>query len=231
MIKINLLSEGKRPAAVRKSKGPALGGGGQDIGQWLVGVGVLLGVIAVAVAWWVQTKKVEDKQAEVAAAQREVEQMASVIKEVEDYKAKKAELERKIGIINDLKANQRGPVRVMDYVSRALPELLWLDRMKMTASTIEIEGRAFNTNAVANFIENLDKVPEFDEPTLKSTEQQTGGVYKFAINSNYSFATHPKTDETTAATTAPAKGKAGAKPGTKGPAARAARPAAAAGPE
>jgi type IV pilus assembly protein PilN len=231
MIKINLLSEGKRPAAVRKSRGPALGGGGKDVGQWLVGVGVLLGVIAVAMAWWLQTKKLEDKQAEVAAAQREVEQMASVIKEVEDYKAKKEELERKIGIINDLKANQRGPVRVMDYVSRALPELLWLDRMKMTASTIEIEGRAFNTNAVANFIENLDKVPEFDEPTLKSTEQQTGGVYKFAINFNYSFATHPKTDETTASATAPAGGKAGAASGTTAPA-RAPRPAAAAaGPE
>ena len=125
-------------------------------------------------------------------AQREVDALASVIKEVEDYKAKKAELERKIGIINDLKANQRGPVRVMDYVSRALPELLWLDRMKMTSDAIEIEGRAFNTNAVANFIENLDKVPEFDEPTLKSTEEQTGGVYKFVINFNYSFAAHNK---------------------------------------
>jgi type IV pilus assembly protein PilN len=228
MIKINLLSEGKRPAAVRKAKGPSTLGAGQDIGQWLVGVGVLIGVIAVAAVWWVQSKKVEAKEAEVASAQREVEQMASVIKEVEDYKGKKGELERKIGIINDLKANQRGPVRVMDYVSRALPELLWLDRMKMTSASIEIEGRAFNTNAVANFIENLDKVPEFDEPTLKSTEQQTGGVYKFAVNFNYSFATHPKPgEETTASTTAPAAGKkAGVKPGTVVPA-KAPRPAAA----
>ncbi len=111
-----------------------------------------------------------------------------MIKEVEDYKAKKAELERKIGIINDLKANQRGPVRVMDYVSRALPELLWLDRMTMNATTIEVEGRAFNTNAVATFIENLDRVPEFEEPTLKDATEQTGGVYKFVIDFNYSFA-------------------------------------------
>jgi type IV pilus assembly protein PilN len=192
MIKINLLSEGKRPAAVRKAKGAGLPIGGKDLAQWMVAVGVLIGVLAVAGAWWLQSQKNEAKEAEVAAAQREVEQMASVIKEVEDYKTKKSELERKIGVINDLKANQRGPVRVMDYVSRALPELLWLDRMKMTASSIEIEGRAFNTNAVANFIENLDKVPEFDEPTLKSTEQQTGGVYKFFINFNYSFAAHAK---------------------------------------
>jgi len=206
MIKINLLSEGKRPAAVRKVKVPAaLRLEGQDVGQWMLALGLLAGVVALALYWWVWSQRVEAKQAEVTAAQREVDALASVIKEVEDYKAKKAELERKIGIINDLKANQRGPVRVMDYISRALPELLWLDRMRMTASTIEIEGRAFNTNAVANFIENLDKVPEFDEPTLKSTEEQTGGIYKFVINFNYSFATHAK----------PAEGAPGA-PGVPG---------------
>lgn len=187
MIKINLLSEGKR-AAVRKTK--AAGGlklEGQDVGQWMLAAGILLGLAALGVSWWMLDREVKQKQAEVAAAEREVEALASVIEEVEDFKAMKAELERKIGIINELKANQRGPVRVMDHVSRALPELLWLDRMRMTASTIEIEGRAFNTNAVANFIENLDKVPEFDEPTLKDTQEQAGGVYKFVINFGYSF--------------------------------------------
>jgi type IV pilus assembly protein PilN len=193
MIKINLLAEGKRPAAVRKTRVPAaLKLEGQDLGQWLLLVGLLIGIAAVAIQWWLWNQRLEAKKQEVAQAEQEVTALASVIKEVEDYKAKKAELERKIGVINDLKANQRGPVRVMDYVSRALPELLWLDRMRMTADAIEIEGRAFNTNAVASFIENLDKVPEFDEPTLKSTEEQAGGVYKFVISFNYSFATHEK---------------------------------------
>jgi hypothetical protein len=31
-------------------------------------------------------------------------------------------------------------------------------------------------------------VPEFDEPTLKSTEEQAGGVYKFVVDFTYSFA-------------------------------------------
>ncbi|HEX3556844.1 MAG TPA: PilN domain-containing protein [Thermoanaerobaculia bacterium] len=193
MIKINLLSEGKR--TVRKSRPAAAALSkleGRDVGQWLILVGLVIGLGALAVNWWLLNKQVDEKTAEVAAAQHEVDTMATVIKEVEDYKTKKSELERKIGVINDLKANQRGPVRVMDYVSRALPELLWLDRLKMSADSIEIEGRAFNTNAVANFIENLDKVPEFDEPILKSTEQQGGGVYKFVINFHYSFATHAK---------------------------------------
>ena len=214
MIKINLLAEGKRPAAVRKVKVPAaLRLEGKDVGQWLLALGLLVGVVALAAFWWSWDKKVEAKTEEVAAAQREVDALATVIKEVEEYKAKKAELERKIGIINDLKANQRGPVRVMDSISRALPELLWLDRMRMTASSIEIEGRAFNTNAVANFIENLDRVQEFDEPTLKSTEEQSGGIYKFVIDFNYSFASHAK----------PAEGAPGAAPAAAGPAASTSR--------
>ncbi len=189
MIKINLLSEGKRPAAVRKTKMPAaLKLEGQDVGQWMLLLGIIVWAAVFGVALWMQNNKLEAKQEEVAAAQREVEALAAVIKEVEDYKAKKAELERKIGIINDLKANQRGPVRVMDYVSRALPELSWLDRMRMAGDTIEIQGRAFNTNAVANFIENLDKVPEFEEPTLEGTQQEGAGVYRFVINFKYSFA-------------------------------------------
>ncbi|HVR98908.1 MAG TPA: PilN domain-containing protein [Thermoanaerobaculia bacterium] len=195
MIKINLLSEGKR--AVRKAKRPALSLEGKNVGQWLLAAGALIGLLAFFLFWWMLRGELQQKQDEIQRAEAEVKRLESVIKEVEDYKQKKAELERKIGIINDLKANQRGPVRVMDYVSRALPELLWLDRMKMTASTIEIEGRAFNTNAVANFIENLDKVPEFEEPTLRDTTVQAGGVYKFVINFSYSFA--PPAAPTTAA--------------------------------
>ena len=211
MIKINLLSEGKRPAAVRKKSAAKLEG--QAIGQWMLLAGLLVGVLALAGAWYLQNQKLEAKQKEVADAQHEVDQLASVIKEVEEYKDKKAELERKIGIINDLKANQRGPVRVMDYVSRALPELLWLDGMTMKSDSITVEGRAFNTNAVANFIDNLDKVPEFDEPLLKSTDLQQGGIYKFRIDFNYSFSGKKKEAEGAATATAgkPASG-AKAKP-------------------
>lgn len=185
MIKINLLSEGKR--AVRKAKPAASLLEGKDVGQYLIVAGLLLGALASAWLWWSLKQRIADQQEEIAIAQAEVEALGAVIKEVEEYKAKKAELERKIGIINDLKANQKGPVRVMDYVSKSLPELLWLDRMTMNATTIVVEGRAFNTNAVAAFIENLDRVPEFEEPTLRDATEQAGGVYRFVIDFNYKF--------------------------------------------
>lgn len=185
MIKINLLSEGKR-SAVRKAKPAASLLEGKDVGQFLILVGLVAGSLVAGWSWWSLKQEIADQQEEIAAAQAEVEALGAVIREVEDYKAKKAELERKIGIINDLKANQKGPVRVMDYISKSLPELLWLDKMTMNATTIVVEGRAFNTNAVAAFIENLDRVPEFEEPTLRDATEQ-GGTYRFVIDFNYKF--------------------------------------------
>ncbi len=195
MIKINLLAEGKRPVVARKSKSSLGGvGGPRDVGNLLLVSGVVLGLLA-AGGWflWVQGK-LKQKEKEVVVAQREVEELKQVIQEVEDYKIKKAELERKIDVINGLKANQRGPVQIMDQVSRALPELLWLSNLEVTPTTIDLRGSAFNMSAVANFIDNLDKVDEFAEPILNDATQKVAAgarseIYDFKVNLGYSFKT------------------------------------------
>jgi Tfp pilus assembly protein PilN len=202
MIRINLLSEGKRPAAVRKARPGGLQPG--NLGNWLLLLGAIIGGAVFAVEYYLANQRLEEKQAEVAQAQHEVDMLQAVIKEVEDFKAKEFELQRKIKIISDLKLNQRGPVRIMDYVSRALPELLWLDHMRVTNGSIELEGRAFNYNAEATFLENLEKVPEFKEPTLKDSTQQAFGIYRFVMNCDYTFAPPtPKTTPGGAAATTP----------------------------
>ncbi len=187
MIKINLVGERKRP--VTPSPAARTGGfEGASIGNWLLIGLIVLGILSALGHMWYLNGKIKDKEAEVAEAQREVDELEPYIREVEAFKAKKAELERKVEVINQLKANQHGPVRVMDHVSRALPELLWLNRMEVAPTTITLAGQAFNTNAVANFIENLDRVPEFQEPILRDT-QQKGEIYTFVIAFNYSFKT------------------------------------------
>ena len=80
----------------------------------------------------------------------------------------------------------------MDQVSRAVPELLWLSRMQIRGDVITLQGEAFNTNAVANFIENLDRVPEFQEPILRETTHQ-GAIYNFFLTYRFTY-TPPATD-------------------------------------
>lgn len=184
MIRINLLSEGKRPAAVRK-KAPGAGfTEREDVAVILLVLMLVLGAVAAGAWWWIVDGQLEAKKEEVARTQEEVDRLQEVLLQVEEFKAKKAELEHKIQVINDLKANQRGPVRLMDNISRALPELLWIDQMRMSPNNVTLTGRAFNVNAVANFIERLDQVPEFQEPT-RTQLNQSGAVYRYQIAFNY----------------------------------------------
>jgi type IV pilus assembly protein PilN len=190
MIKINLVSEGKRPVVSRKTK-ERLGIAGLSLSEGLFLVALLLGALAVGGYWWYLRGEVRTRDTQIAAAQREVDELAQVLQEVEEYKAKKAKLEHKINIINELKRAQWGPVRIMDQVSSALPELLWLDSLTLRANNLELHGQAFNTNQIAAFIENLGKVPEFQEPRLRDTSKR-GPVYTFVITFNFSVAEPPK---------------------------------------
>ena len=180
MIKINLIAEGKK-AVTRKSKAAAGGAPPTDMSQLLLLGGLVLGLALWGGYWFYLKHQIAVRAEKIAEHEAEVRRLESIIKEVEDYKVKKAALEHKIDVINQLKQNQQGPVRIMDQVSRALPELLWLERMDVTGTSIGVSGSAFNINAIANFIENLDKSQEFQEPILRDSAR-AGQVYNFGIN-------------------------------------------------
>jgi type IV pilus assembly protein PilN len=193
MIRINLLSEGRRPAAVRKTRGLDLGD--RNWTNLALIAAIVLGALVTLGYWWHLDRVKKGVQEQVAEAEAEVERLRPILAEVEEFKAKQADLERKIEVITNLKNQQQGPVRVMDAVSRGLPELLWLERMEVRASQIQLTGKAFNVNAVSNFIENLDKVPEFQEPVLRRVSE-SGQVYQFTISVEYSLAPpEPEHDE------------------------------------
>jgi len=183
MIRINLVGEARRPVAARSGGAPR--GEGEDRTADMVMVIVaVLGILVALGHYLVLRHQVNEKKEQVAEAQIEVDRLEPIIKEVEAFKMKKARLENKVQVITDLKANQQGPVEVMDKVSAALPQLTWLTRMEVNQNNIRLTGQAFNTNAIAQFIENLDRVPEFKEPVLKDTAQRSGG-YNFVIECQY----------------------------------------------
>lgn len=185
MIKINLIGESKRPAAVRKRKPLAASVNRENAAPLLLVVGLVFGLLLLGVEWWVLRNTLENRQEEASVLQDEYEVLKPIIDEVNAFEAKNDELERKIAVIQDLKLNQAGPVRVMDHVSRALPELVWLSRMDVNRNTIRLVGSATNENAVANFIENLDRVEEFQEPSLNHMREARGGYYSFDIRVGY----------------------------------------------
>jgi type IV pilus assembly protein PilN len=188
MVKINLLAEGKRPIIARRAKQPLLQLSGANAANIALTAVAVASLLAATTWYFLLERNIKRKAAEIAVAQKEVDELQQVIKEVEEFKRRRDELTRKVQIITDLKNNQRGPVQIMDEVSRALPELLWLTRMDVSASAINFYGTAMNMSAVANFIENLDRVEPFREPILQDTTRgRAGGSYNFRMTMGYSF--------------------------------------------
>ncbi len=182
MIRINLLTEAKAAAARKKT--PVLPTGAR-LNNLVFAAGIALGVIYIAAMGLILTGKRRDLDEEIGKARIEAERLRSIIEEVKGYEAKKASLEEKIELINKLKTNQKGPVRLMDEISRALPDLVWLTNVDVTGDQITMRGKTMSPNAVATYLENLKKSPFFAEPVFKNLGQDVGGsqgVYSWEMN-------------------------------------------------
>ncbi|MCU0304647.1 MAG: PilN domain-containing protein [Thermoanaerobaculales bacterium] len=184
MIKINLVSEAPAAAVTKRKRSEfSLGAKQGDI--------ILVTVLAIAVAvsgtwWFVLTSKRADLKELERQRTAERDELKPYIDKVEELEAKRALLKRKVDVINDLKDKQHGPVRIMDEVSRALPELIWLTQLKMSGNSITLTGDAMDENAVANFYSNLDASPFFEEPEVKNLARK-GEDFAFTLTATFTY--------------------------------------------
>ena len=209
MIRINLLTEARQAAA--KKKAPMLPTGAK-LNNLLFIAGLAAGVIYIAVMGLILTSKRSKLDEEIGRARLEADRLRSIIEEVQGYEQKKANLQAKIDLVNNLKLNQKGPVRLMDEISKALPDLVWLTTLDMSGGQITMRGRTLSPNAVSTYLENLKKSPYFREPVFKNLGLEGGGqgIYNWEMTLQF---TNPQTLAATAAGAAPAPGPARA-PGT-----------------
>lgn len=195
MIKINLVREGRtvRGAGAAPAASAAAAGGG-NVNNILIIGGILVGLLAAGGWWFLKNRELTDRQDTVASKQAEADRLQSIIKQVDDYTKRKESLQKRIDLINQLKQNQRGPVKIMDRISQDLPDLVWLDKMSLSGGLISLNGRGLNPNAIANFVDNIKNDPLFEEPDVSGVTQQsvTPPVYGFDMTFHFSYV--PKGD-------------------------------------
>lgn len=181
MIRINLLTEAKAAAARKKTSVIPTGA---RLNNVVFAAGLGLGVLYLLIMGLHLTGKRRALDDEIGKARIEAERLKSIIEEVKGYETKKANLEEKINLINQLKTNQKGPVRLMDEISRALPDLVWLSALDVAGNAVTMRGKTLSPNAVATYLENLKKSPFFAEPVFKNLGQDPGaqGIYSWEMN-------------------------------------------------
>jgi len=205
VIKINLVREGRAVRGAGAAPGiaavAAVGAAApSNLNNMLVVGGLIAGIVVGGGWWFVEKSKLSDRNDQVASKTAEASRLDAIIKEVEKYQAQKDSLQKRIDLINNLKQNQKGPVKVMDRISQDLPDLVWLDHMQISGGLIQITGRGLNPNAIANFVENIKNDPLFEEPDLSSMTEvsQLPLVYNFNMQFHFSYA--PKVEAGAAGT-------------------------------
>jgi type IV pilus assembly protein PilN len=195
VIKINLIREARTARAAAAAPGvatPMAAAAPANINNMLVLALLITGLVIGGGYWLLKKRTLSSKEKQVAVRREEAQKLEAIIKEVEDFQKRKQNLEQRIALINDLKKNQKGPVRVMDRISQDLPDLVWLDRMTLNGTNIAVEGRGLNPNAVATFVENIKADPMFDEPEVSTITQEVAGpnnivVYKYQMAFNFTY--------------------------------------------
>jgi len=192
LIKINLVREGRAvrgtgAAPVAAAAAVSAPGGGTNVNNIIVVVFTVLGLLAAAGYYFWYKRELSQRQEIVAQKAQEAQKLEAIIKEVEEYQRRKDSLQQRIDLINQLKQNQKGPVRIMDQISRDLPDLVWLDAMDISGGRIAINGRGLNPNAIALFIENVKRDPYFEEPAVGTVAQISSSPLVYSFDMNFAF--------------------------------------------
>ncbi|MGH9776884.1 MAG: PilN domain-containing protein [Candidatus Acidiferrales bacterium] len=215
MIRINLATERARPKVKRRV---AVGGA---VFLVFVLIAIVAGVGVLAVHGYMIGQTIERLQADKANFEAQRAELAKVEKEIKEFEEKKTLLEGRIKVIETLKSNQTGPVRMLEAIGDtvSITETLWLTNMTEKAGgEIEMKGNAGSVEAVATFITNLNRSSYFKNVEIKEAVQKqargadAGAPINFEFTLSATFAL-PQAAQTAPppppATPAPAPGRRG----------------------
>ena len=187
MIRINLLGV-ERPKKVRKTS--SFMDAGQRTTFLCVGI---FGLTAVGIgAWyWELTREASSMATQVSVAQAEVARLNKVLAEVKRAEDRRAQLQQRVAIIEDLRRGQSVPVQMLDHVSRSLPDALWLTSLEQKSDAVTIEGQTTTLISLADFVANLgtnklvakpiDIIDSKVEASSSSQKDQGPELIKFSV--------------------------------------------------
>ena len=174
MIRINLLGAQKGKNKRSAASAAAVMEVG-DVGSPKLKVLVVLVLAAlVNVGYWYQLdKEHRDIATKMEVAMRKNAELADVKARYLERQREAENYKRRVDVIDQLRAAQSGPVDLLNTVGQTVnnTEAVWLNSMKDQGASIDIDGMALSTDAVASLISNLQKTGHFKNIEIKETYQ------------------------------------------------------------
>jgi len=181
MIRINLLAVDRGP--VKKARTPGI----TAAQRVTIGAALILIATVVGVGWWFLSLRARGAKLDddIAQAEKEANQLRSVLAQVQKFEARKSQLQQRVTLIEQLRRGQTAPVHVLDEVSKAIPDRLWLLTLLQRGNDFTMDGRTTTLTGLSDFVSNLEASPWFKKPVeiVDSSVDQgpNGDLVRFSI--------------------------------------------------
>ena len=184
MIRINLLAVRRK---VSEPKGPSL----QKV-PLLCTLVLLATALFVGWRFWSLRQHSAQLDEDIQRAQQEAQSLRSVLQQVQQFEDRKTQLQKRVALIEDLRQGQSAPVHMLDEISRALPDRLWLTEMKQDAQGLKIDGRTTSLTALSDFVGNLEASGYFARPveildSQVETSPSAHDLVKFSVRAQFTM--------------------------------------------
>lgn len=179
---------------------------------------ISVALLVMVVPYVLQGRRIAQLDREITDVSADIERYNAQTREVRDLEKKRTELQAKLKVIDDLKQKRVGPVRMLEDLSTATPQKLWLVSFSETNGQATITGMALDNQTIAGFMRSLQSSPYFYEVDLVETSQSepvrvggdSGMIFKkFIVKAQLDYLGRGGKAQATP-TANPAAGKAGA---------------------
>jgi type IV pilus assembly protein PilN len=160
MIRINLLPLKETERAI-----------GRRQQMSLVALGVAIALLIMIVPFIIQGRRLSALESQTEQVNREVQAFNQQVREVRELDRLKKEVQTKLRIIQDLNQKRVGPARVLDDLSGAMPDNLWLIDFNEVNGGATVTGMALDNETIAKFMRQLQDSPYFFAVDLVETSR------------------------------------------------------------
>jgi type IV pilus assembly protein PilN len=167
MIKINLLPYRE---IIRK----------ENIITHAVIAGFVAGVVLIVIVSvdYAMRNKINGHKKEIARIEKDIKKNQASLDEIKKLKQEKETYRKQFQVIENLKKEKEGPVRILDEIASKIPKEIWLVTLKQNGNNLQLIGVAVENKLISQFMSRLKASSYFQKVDLITSEMKVQKVRK-----------------------------------------------------
>jgi type IV pilus assembly protein PilN len=163
MIRINLLPTTEQ-VVTRSTPAPSL----PALAPVFIVAAVVSGILVISA---LQTFRLRHLHHELKARQAEAQKLAPFIARIDQLTRERELTLKRLSVIEDLDRDRLTRVRIVDELSRRMPDHMWLTGFSEKTGAVNITGMTFSNLTVAELIRSMERSVLFEKVDLTVAER------------------------------------------------------------